>query len=52
MKSIIGTPTILVNGKPYTGSLNDPKEFASFVQVALGETYSTATPTPTPDPAG
>ena len=51
MKSIIGTPTILVNGKPYTGSLNDPKEFASFVQVALGETYSTATPTPTPTPA-
>ncbi|WP_233205856.1 thioredoxin domain-containing protein [Cryobacterium sp. Y82] len=48
MESIIGTPTILVNGKPYTGSLEDPKEFASFVQVALGETYSTSTPTPTP----
>lgn len=48
MKSIIGTPTILVNGKPYTGSLDDPKEFASFVQQALGETYSTSTPTPTP----
>ncbi|SEN97917.1 DsbA family protein [Cryobacterium luteum] len=48
MKSIIGTPTILVNGKPYTGSLEDPKEFASFVQQALGETYSTSTPTPTP----
>ena len=48
MKSIIGTPTILVNGKPYTGSLKDPKEFASFVQQALGETYSTSTPTPTP----
>lgn len=56
MKSIIGTPTILVNGKPYTGSLDDPKEFASFVQQALGETYSTSTstptPTPTPAPAG
>lgn len=50
MKSIIGTPTILVNGKPYTGSLNDPKEFASFVQQALGETYSTSTPTPAPTP--
>jgi len=48
MKSIIGTPTILVNGKPYTGSLDDPKEFATFVQQALGETYSTSTPTPTP----
>jgi hypothetical protein len=42
----------LVNGKPYTGSLEDPKEFASFVQQALGETYSTSTPTPTPKPAG
>ncbi|MBG6214596.1 protein-disulfide isomerase [Cryobacterium sp. CAN_C3] len=52
MKSIIGTPTILVNGKPYTGSLKDPKEFASFVQQALGETYSTSTPTPTPTPGG
>ncbi|TFB71943.1 hypothetical protein E3O06_10985 [Cryobacterium glaciale] len=52
MKSIIGTPTILVNGKPYTGSLDDPKEFASFVQQALGETYSTSTPTPTPTPGG
>jgi protein-disulfide isomerase len=51
MKSIIGTPTILVNGKPYTGSLEDPKEFATFVQQALGETYSTSTPTPTPTPA-
>lgn len=48
MKSITGTPAILVNGKPYTGSLEDPSEFASFVQQALGETYSTSTPTPTP----
>jgi protein-disulfide isomerase len=52
MESIIGTPTILVNGKPYTGSLEDPKEFASFVQVALGETYSTSTPTPVPTAGG
>ncbi len=52
VKSIIGTPTILVNGKPYTGSLEDPKEFATFVQQALGETYSTSTPTPSPTPAG
>ena len=50
MSSIIGTPTILVNGKPYTGALDDPNEFASFVQQALGETYSTSTPTPTPTP--
>ncbi|WP_104135559.1 MULTISPECIES: thioredoxin domain-containing protein [unclassified Cryobacterium] len=52
IKAITGTPTVLVNGKPYTGSLDDPKEFASFVQQALGETYSTSTPTPTPTPGG
>jgi len=50
LKSIIGTPTVLVNGKPYTGSIDDPKEFAYFVQQALGDTYSTSTPTPTPTP--
>jgi hypothetical protein len=42
---------VLVNGKQYVGSLDDPKEFASFVLQAAGETYSTATPTPTPTPA-
>ncbi|WP_105034993.1 DsbA family protein [Cryobacterium aureum] len=52
IKAITSSPTVLVNGKPYTGSLEDPKEFASFVQVALGETYSTSTPTPTPAPGG
>ena len=51
IKAITGTPTVLVNGKPYTGSLEDPKEFASFVQQALGETYSTSTPTPAATPA-
>ncbi|WP_233201940.1 thioredoxin domain-containing protein [Cryobacterium sp. Y11] len=51
LKSITGTPTVLVNGKPYAGSIDDPKEFASFVQQALGETYSTSTPTPTPTSA-
>lgn len=49
--SVTGTPTVLVNGKQYVGSLDDPKEFASFVLQAAGETYSTATPTPTPTPA-
>jgi protein-disulfide isomerase len=53
IKGITSAPTVLVNGKPYTGSLEDPDEFASFVQQALGETYSTSTPTPTPTvPAG
>jgi protein-disulfide isomerase len=49
--SVTGTPTVLVNGKQYQGSLDDPKEFASFVLQAAGETYSTSTPTPTPTPA-
>ncbi|GAB3124938.1 DsbA family protein [Glaciibacter psychrotolerans] len=56
LTAIKGTPTVLVNGKQYVGSLNDPKEFAAFVLQAAGETYSTSTatptPTPTPTPAG
>ncbi len=52
LPKITGTPTVLVNGKQYVGSLEDPKEFAAFVQQATGQTYSTATPTPTPAPAG
>jgi len=50
LKAIKGTPTVLVNGKQYVGSLTDPKEFAAFVLQAAGETYSTSTPTPTPTP--
>lgn len=52
LERVKGTPTVLVNGKQYVGSLDDPKEFAAFVQQAMGETYSTSTPTPTPAPAG
>jgi protein-disulfide isomerase len=50
--AVTGTPTVLVNGKQYLGSLQDPKEFAAFVLQSAGETYSTSTPTPTPTPAG
>jgi protein-disulfide isomerase len=42
------TPTILVNGRQYTGSLEDTEEFRAFVLQASSESYSTATPTPTP----
>ncbi|MET0853309.1 MAG: thioredoxin domain-containing protein [Microterricola sp.] len=52
LEKVSGTPTVLVNGKQYIGSLEDPKEFAAFVQQATGQTYSTSTPTPTPAPAG
>jgi protein-disulfide isomerase len=53
LASITGTPTVLVNGKQYVGSLTDPAEFQSFVLQATGETFSesNATPTPTPSPA-
>jgi len=53
LESITGTPTVLVNGKQYEGSLTDPAEFQSFVLQATGETFSesTSTPSPTPTPA-
>ena len=47
-----GTPTILVNGTRYTGSLSDPEEFRAFVLQASSDTYSTSTPTPTETPNG
>ena len=48
-----GTPTVIVNGSQYTGSLTDPDEFAAFVlqQSTVGST-PTPTPTPTETPAG
>ena len=53
LESIKGTPTVLVNGKQYEGSLTDPAEFQSFVLQATGETFSesTSTPSPTPTPS-
>lgn len=52
LEGVTSTPTVLVNGKQYKGSLDDPKEFASFVLQATSETYTTSTPTPEPTPAG
>ncbi|MCJ1672568.1 MULTISPECIES: thioredoxin domain-containing protein [Rathayibacter] len=46
--SVSGTPTVLVNGEAYTGSLTDADAFSSFVLSAAADTYSSATPTPTP----
>jgi protein-disulfide isomerase len=43
-----GTPTVIVNGQQYKGSLTDASVFASFVQSAVGASGSTSTPTPTP----
>lgn len=40
---------VLVNGKPYTGSLTSAEDFKAFVLQAQGDEYSsTSTPTPTP----
>lgn len=47
LEKITGTPTILVNGKQYTGSLTDASEFKAFVVQASSESSATATPTPT-----
>lgn len=49
--ALTGTPMVLVNGTPYMGALDDPKEFAQFVlTIASDSYYKTATPTPTPTP--
>ncbi|MFG6504399.1 DsbA family protein [Microbacterium sp. P05] len=47
--TLTGTPVVLVNGTPYVGALDDPKEFQQFVTaVASDAYYRTASPTPTP----
>jgi protein-disulfide isomerase len=53
LTSITGTPTVLVNGQQYSGSLTDAQEFQSFVVQATSATFneSESTPTPTPTPA-
>jgi protein-disulfide isomerase len=51
VKSVMGTPTIIVNGVKYTGPLNDSNAFSAFVIQAENAKFteeSTATPTPTP----
>jgi protein-disulfide isomerase len=47
--TLTSTPMVLVNGTPYVGALDDPKEFAQFVLTVASDTYyKTATPTPSP----
>jgi protein-disulfide isomerase len=50
---VSGTPTVIINGKQYTGSVDSASEFASAVVKAAGDSFTedaTATPTPTPTP--
>lgn len=46
--SLTGTPTVLVNGEPYVGALDDPAEFAQFVMTLASDAYYEESPTPTP----
>ncbi|MHC2998761.1 DsbA family protein [Microbacterium sp. HJ5] len=48
--ALTGTPMVLVNGTPYIGALNDPKEFAQFVLTVASDAYYDETPSPTPTP--
>ncbi|MDO9396018.1 MAG: thioredoxin domain-containing protein [Herbiconiux sp.] len=49
--AVTGTPTVLVNGEKYTGSLTDPDAFSAFVVQVAGEAYDTSTASPTPTPS-
>ncbi len=47
-QKLTGTPTVLVDGKPYVGSMTDANEFAQFVLMLSSDAYYKATPSPTP----
>lgn len=50
--ALTGTPMILVNGQPYAGALDNPKEFAQFVLTISSDAYyKSADPTPTMTPS-
>jgi len=50
--ALTGTPMVLVNGTPYAGALDDPKEFAQFVLTLSSDAYyKSSAPTPTATPA-
>lgn len=49
--ALTGTPMVLVNGTPYIGKLDDPKEFAQFVLTIASDAYYEESPTPTPTPS-
>jgi protein-disulfide isomerase len=46
---LTGSPMVLVNGTPYQGALDDPKEFAQFVLTIASDAYY-KTPAPTDSP--
>ncbi len=49
---ISSTPTIIVNGLPYAGAMNDPAAFSAFVVSAAGRSFNeNSTPSPSPTPS-
>ncbi|MDQ1582776.1 MAG: hypothetical protein QOF36_830 [Microbacteriaceae bacterium] len=52
LPKVTGTPTVIVNGAQYTGSLTDATAFLQFVstQATSGSGTSAPAPTPTPTP--
>jgi len=51
VNKLAGTPTIIINGKKYSGRINNAAEFAIAVSKASGDRFSeesTATPSPSP----
>lgn len=46
--ALTSAPMVLVNGQPYVGALDDPKEFAQFVLTIASDAYYEASPSPTP----
>jgi protein-disulfide isomerase len=51
VKSVQGTPIVIVNGKQYTGSLTDASAFSTFVLQTAGTFKATPTPSATPSPS-
>ena len=49
-QALAKVPTVLVNGEPYLGAVDEPAEFAGFVLTVSSDSYYDATPTPTPSP--
>jgi protein-disulfide isomerase len=51
VEQVKGTPTVIVNGKKYDGSVSDLASFQAFVIQAAGSDFNeNSTPTPTPSP--
>ncbi|MCX6494442.1 MAG: thioredoxin domain-containing protein [Actinobacteria bacterium] len=50
VEKVTGTPTVIVNGQQYMGSISDPTAFLAFITQIAGASYSENGATPTPAP--